>query len=100
MLNLRSTCCATMKARASTGVHEMASFGMGFAILPELYIRSDVGGKTAIDVPVPQGWKSTRSIAAAWRSGAAYGDAYRTTADRVQAEARLLIGIRCSLASQ
>jgi len=73
-------------------VHQMASSGVGLAILPELYIRSDVGGRTGIDVLEPQGWKYTRSIAAAWRSGAAYGDAYRTIAERIQEEARALIG--------
>ena len=73
-------------------VHQMASSGVGLAVLPELYIGSDVGGRTGIEVLKPQGWKFTRSIAAAWRSGAAYGDAYRTIAERIQAEARALIG--------
>jgi LysR family transcriptional regulator, hydrogen peroxide-inducible genes activator len=73
-------------------IHQMASSGVGLAVLPELYIGSDVGGRTGIDVLEPQGWKFTRSIAAAWRSGAAYGDAYRTIAERIQAEARALIG--------
>lgn len=72
-------------------VHQMASSGVGLAVLPELYIGSDVGGRTGIDVLEPQGWKFTRSIAAAWRAGAAYGDAYRTIAERIQAEARALI---------
>ena len=73
-------------------VHQMASSGMGLAVLPELYIRSDVGGRAGIDVLEPLGWKYTRSIAAAWRSGAAYGDAYRTISERIQDEARALIG--------
>ena len=73
-------------------VHQMASSGVGLAVLPELYIGSSVGGREGIDVLEPQGWKFTRSIAAAWRSGAAYGDAYRAIADRIQAEARALLG--------
>ena len=73
-------------------VHQMASSGVGLAVLPELYIGSSVGGREGIDVLEPQGWKFTRSIAAAWRSGAAYRDAYRTIADRIQAEARALLG--------
>lgn len=73
-------------------VHQMASSGLGLAVLPELYIRSDVGGRTGINVLEPRGWKFTRSIAAAWRSGAAYGHAYRMIAERIQHEARALIG--------
>lgn len=72
-------------------VHQMASSGIGLAVLPELYIGSDVGGRSGIEVLQPRGWKFARSIAAAWRSGAAYTDAYRTIADRIQAEARALI---------
>lgn len=73
-------------------VHQMASSGLGLAVLPEFYIRSDVGGRAGINVLEPQGWEFTRSIAAAWRSGAAYGGAYRTIAMRIQDEARALIG--------
>ena len=72
-------------------IHQMASSGLGLAVLPELYIRSEVGGRAGIDVLEPRGWKYTRSIAAAWRSGAAYGDAYRTIAERIGAEARAMI---------
>ena len=72
-------------------IHQMASSGLGLAILPELYIRSDVGGRAGINVLEPQGWDYTRSIAAAWRSGAAYGDAYRTIAERIRAEARAMM---------
>jgi len=72
-------------------IHQMASSGVGLAVLPELYLGSAVGGRAGIEVLKPVGWKFTRSIAAAWRSGAAYADAYRTIADRIQAEARALI---------
>ena len=72
-------------------IHQMASSGLGLAVLPELYIRSEVGGRAGIDVLEPRGWKYTRSIAAAWRSGAAYGDAYRTIAERIGTEARAMI---------
>lgn len=72
-------------------IHQMASSGLGLAVLPELYIRSEVGGRAGIDVLDPRGWEYTRSIAAAWRSGAAYGDAYRTIAERIGTEARAMI---------
>ncbi|QDM32154.1 hydrogen peroxide-inducible genes activator [Tardiphaga sp. vice352] len=73
-------------------IHQMAASGVGLAILPELYLRSDVGGLAGVKVLDPKGWNFTRSIAAAWRSGAAYGDAYRAIANRVDAEARALLG--------
>lgn len=73
-------------------IHQMAASGVGLAILPELYLHSEVGGRSGVKVLEPTGWNFTRSIAAAWRSGAAYGDAYRAIADRVDAEARALLG--------
>lgn len=73
-------------------VHQMAASGVGLAVLPELYIRSEVGGLAGIKVLKPKGWNFTRSIAAAWRSGAAYGDAYRKIAQLIQADARTLLG--------
>lgn len=72
-------------------VHQMAASGVGLAVLPELYVRSDVVGRTGVVVLRPKGWDFTRSIAAAWRSGAAYGEAYRKIAERLGAEARKLI---------
>lgn len=83
-------------------VHQMAASGMGLAVLPELYIRSVVGGHAGIKVLAPEGWNFTRSIAAAWRSGAAYADAYRIIAARVDAEARSLLSdpseVGCAIA--
>lgn len=73
-------------------VHQMAASGVGLAVLPELYIRSEVGGLAGVKVLNPKGWDYTRSIAAAWRSAAAYGDAYQKIAERVQADARTLLG--------
>ncbi|GGJ38726.1 MULTISPECIES: hydrogen peroxide-inducible genes activator [Alphaproteobacteria] len=73
-------------------IHQMSASGIGLAILPELYIRSDVAGRTGVAVLQPEGWHFTRSIAAAWRSGAAYGDAYRMIAERIGTEASALTG--------
>ncbi len=72
-------------------VHQMAASGMGLTILPECYIRSEVGGSIGVTVLRPSGWDFTRSIAAAWRAGAAYGAAYRLIADRIQAGARAIV---------
>jgi len=74
-------------------VHQMAASGIGLAVLPELYVRSDVIGRTGVTVLEVEGWAFTRSIAAAWRAGAAYESAYRMIATRIQTEARSLLGI-------
>ena len=73
-------------------IYQMAASGIGLAVLPELYIRSDVAGRTGVVILEPKGWRFTRSIAAAWRSGAAYGDAYAMIASRIEGEASALIG--------
>jgi len=72
-------------------VHQMVASGLGLAILPEFYIRSAVGGLSGVVVIEPGGWTFTRSIAAAWRIGAAYDSEYRVIAERIQSEARTLI---------
>ncbi len=72
-------------------VHQMAASGMGLTILPECYIRSDVGGSIGVTVLQPAGWTFTRNIAAAWRLGAAYGSAYRQIANRIQAGAQAIV---------
>jgi LysR family transcriptional regulator, hydrogen peroxide-inducible genes activator len=68
-------------------IRQMVGSGLGVAILPEFYIRSEVGGSAGVRVLDIGGWKATRSIAAAWRAGAAYGELYLRIARRVQEEA-------------
>lgn len=69
-------------------VRQMVGSGIGLAILPEFYIRSEVGGRAGIHVLKVKGWNATRSIAAVWRTGAAYAEAYASIAARIQEEAR------------
>ena len=71
-------------------IRQMAGSGLGLAILPEFYLRSEVGGGAGVRVLHIEGWKATRSIAAAWRAGAACGDQYLMVACRIQKEAALL----------
>lgn len=71
-------------------IRQMASSGLGLAILPEFYLRSEVGGDAGVRVLHIESWKATRSIAAAWRAGAACGDQYLMVARRIQKEAALL----------
>ena len=74
-------------------IRQMAGSGLGLAILPEFYLRSEVGGSAGVRVLQIAGWKATRSIAAAWRSGAACADLYLMIARRIQTEAALLTSL-------
>ena len=73
-------------------IRQMAGSGIGLAILPEFYVRSEVGGSAGVSLLEVEGWNASRSIAAAWRKGAAYAEIYLAIARRVQSEASLLAG--------
>jgi LysR family hydrogen peroxide-inducible transcriptional activator len=68
-------------------VRQMVASGIGLAILPEFYVRSEVGGSAGVRLLDIAGWRASRSIAAAWRSGAAYARLYASIAARIRAEA-------------
>jgi len=70
-------------------LRQMAATGLALTVLPDLYIRSEVGGSAGVKVLEVEDWEPTRSIAAVWRRGAAYADAFRKIAARVQAQAKL-----------
>ncbi len=72
-------------------LRQMAGSGLGLAILPELYLRSETGGEDMVKRFAIQNWSATRSIAAVWREGAAFADAYRAIAKVVAAEARAIL---------
>lgn len=72
-------------------VRQMAASGLGLAILPALYVRSELsrGGDVALlDV---EGWDATRSIGAAWRSGAGFADEYLNVSQKIAEEAKLIL---------
>jgi LysR family hydrogen peroxide-inducible transcriptional activator len=70
---------------------QMCASGLGLAILPQLYLRSEVGGRNVV-VPLPvTDWSSTRSVAALWRADAVYSENYRAIADVIRREALLLL---------
>ena len=71
-------------------IRQMVGSGLGLAVLPECYIRSEVGGSAGVRVLDVAGWTPWRSIAAAWRSGAAFGPVYLGIAQRIQAAAASL----------
>lgn len=72
-------------------LHQMCGTGLGFAIMPELYLRSEVGGQAMVRRLDVADWSAFRSIAAVWRDGAAYADSYRAIAEAVAAEARRVL---------
>jgi LysR family hydrogen peroxide-inducible transcriptional activator len=73
-------------------IQQMVGSGLGLAILPECYIRSEAGGTAGVRLLEIEGWTVSRSIAAAWRAGAAYADTFDMIARRVQAEAQRVVG--------
>jgi LysR family hydrogen peroxide-inducible transcriptional activator len=68
-------------------VRQMVASGIGLAILPEFYVRSEVGGSAGVTLLDVEGWRAIRSIAAAWRASAAYARLYASIAARIRAEA-------------
>lgn len=68
-------------------LRQMAGSGLGIAVLPEFYLRSEVGGEAGVRVLDIAGWQASRSIAVAWRAGAAYAGVYAEIAARITAEA-------------
>ena len=72
-------------------LRQMCGSGLGFAILPELYLRSEVGGEDMVTRLVLSDWNASRSVAAVWRHGAAYSDSYQTIAEAIAMEARRVL---------
>lgn len=72
-------------------LRQMVGSGLGFALLPELYLRSEVGGEDMVTRLAPADWHATRSIAAVWREGAAWAETYRTIGEAIGDEARRIL---------
>lgn len=72
-------------------LRQMCGSGLGFAILPELYLRSEVGGEDMIKRLNLADWSASRTLAAVWREGAAYSDNYQIIAEAVASEAHRLL---------
>ncbi|WP_119418343.1 LysR substrate-binding domain-containing protein [Desertibaculum subflavum] len=72
-------------------LRQMAASGLGLAMLPELYLRSEAGGMTGIVVLDVVDLHATRSIAAGWRKGAALAASYRRIAEHIRARAGSLL---------
>jgi len=72
-------------------LRQMCGSGLGFAIIPELYLRSEAGGEDMVKRLDLADWSASRSIAAVWREGAAYSDSYRIIAEAIATEARRIL---------
>ncbi|MBC2665737.1 hydrogen peroxide-inducible genes activator [Novosphingobium flavum] len=70
---------------------QMCASGLGLAILPELYLRSDVGGKNVVAPLEIMDWSGSRSVAALWRRNSVYSENYRKIAEVIDREASLLL---------
>ena len=69
----------------------MVGSGVGLAILPELYLRSDVGGDALVVRLKVDNWQCSRAIVAAWRAKSASAADYRALAERIRGEALALL---------
>ena len=72
-------------------LRQMCGSGLGFAIIPELYLRSEAGGEDMVKRLDLEDWSASRSIAAVWRERAAYSDSYRIIAEAIAYEARRIL---------
>ena len=73
------------------GLQQMAGSGLGLAVLPETYLRSESGGEHIVRRFHIDGWEAYRSIAAVWRNGSALGDQFAQIAKITSEEAQRLL---------
>ena len=85
---LGATILADYEGTSLDALQQMVGSGVGLALLPHHYIRSEAGGLNVVRIVEPVGWKHERSIAAAWRSKSAYADLYCEVAQIIAKEAR------------
>ena len=86
---LGATILADYEGTSLDSLQQMAGSGVGLAMLPELYIRSEAGGLDVVRIAEPAGWAQYRSVAAAWRANAAFAGLYAEVAQVVAEEGRL-----------
>jgi LysR family transcriptional regulator, hydrogen peroxide-inducible genes activator len=65
-------------------LHQMVASGLGLAVLPGLYLASEMGGTSGLAVLKVAGWQPYRSIALAWRRSSSMQTACRLIADHIQ----------------
>lgn len=72
-------------------LHQMSASGLGLAILPEFYLRSEVGGRAGVKTLSIKDYPISRQIALLWRQGAPFDDACKAIADRIRTEAQAIL---------
>ncbi|WBH17978.1 LysR family transcriptional regulator [Sphingomonas radiodurans] len=72
-------------------LHQMVASGLGLAVLPKLYLRSDVVGSAGLAILNVAGWNVHRSVALAWRRRSSMEAGFRVIADQVQRFARRVL---------
>ncbi|WP_066727171.1 hydrogen peroxide-inducible genes activator [Sphingomonas pituitosa] len=72
-------------------LHQMVASGLGIAVLPTLYLASDVGGTSGIRIVNIANWSRYRSIALAWRRGTSMDVAFQRIAEQVRGSARAIL---------
>ncbi|MFN3820645.1 hydrogen peroxide-inducible genes activator [Blastomonas sp.] len=65
-------------------IRQMVGSGIGLALLPERYMSSETHSAEVVATLDIAGWNARRSIAAIWRTGAAFGDGFRAIADFIR----------------
>lgn len=74
----RMRLAADYEGTSLDSLHQMAASGLGAAVLPALYIASDVGGLSGLRVLDIADWRAYRSIALAWRRSSTLGTPFAT----------------------
>ncbi|WP_010544099.1 LysR substrate-binding domain-containing protein [Sphingomonas elodea] len=72
-------------------LHQMVASGLGLAILPTLYLTSDVGGTSGLRVLQVADWARYRSIALSWRRGTSMDVAFQLIAEQVRRSATTVL---------
>lgn len=72
-------------------LHQMVASGLGIAVLPTLYLASDVGGTSGLQILNIADWARYRSIALAWRRGTSMEVAFQLIAEQVRGSARAIL---------
>lgn len=65
-------------------IRQMVGSGIGLALLPERYMEAETQSAEVVAKLDIAGWNARRSIAALWRSGAAFSDGFHTIADYIR----------------
>ncbi|QPC99659.1 hydrogen peroxide-inducible genes activator [Qipengyuania soli] len=86
-----ATILADYEGTSLDALRQMAASGVGLAMLPEIYVRSNAGGIDGVRIAEPGNWTEYRSVGAAWRSSAVFAKLYQEVADIVSEEARRLL---------